>query len=160
MTPAAFDRTHSPEDDYVAWLCFRHRNDNQQPYLAVCDSDSPGAFKVYRHTADDGSLQVDYDALLKDRNLMWSVMSGGFVDEYVSGLDWSSEATDREKTLVIGNIRAFVYNFHRVIVAGYRCMLTKDFPASTRAALSDEFDRLAGQQSAGVIDGQWDEVAP
>lgn len=42
-------------DDYVAWLCFKHRHDNQQPYLIVCDSDTPGAFKVYRRHALDAA---------------------------------------------------------------------------------------------------------
>jgi hypothetical protein len=37
------------DDDYVAWMRFAHRTDNQQPYLQICDSDAEGAFKVYRH---------------------------------------------------------------------------------------------------------------
>lgn len=36
------------KSEHVAWLCFRHRADNEQPYLVICDSDVPGAFKVYR----------------------------------------------------------------------------------------------------------------
>ena len=38
------------DKEHVAWLRFRHRGDNQQPYLSVCDSDAPGAFRVYRET--------------------------------------------------------------------------------------------------------------
>ena len=38
----------SERDNYVAWLRYRHGyNDNVQ--IEVCDSDSEGAFKVYRH---------------------------------------------------------------------------------------------------------------
>ena len=41
-------------DDYIGWARWRHRGqgDNEQPYLAWCDSDAEGAFKVYRHPAD------------------------------------------------------------------------------------------------------------
>lgn len=38
----------TPRAEHVAWLCFGHRSDNHQPYLFLCDSDTPGAFKVYR----------------------------------------------------------------------------------------------------------------
>lgn len=37
--------------EHVAWLCFRHRGDNRQPYLTLCDSDTLGAFKVFRESA-------------------------------------------------------------------------------------------------------------
>ena len=47
-------------NDYVAWLCFRNRKDNQQPYLAICDSDTPGAFKVYRHPAKATGCGCDF----------------------------------------------------------------------------------------------------
>jgi hypothetical protein len=36
-------------DDYVAWLCFGHLEGGGS-YLSVCDSDTKGAFKVYRHS--------------------------------------------------------------------------------------------------------------
>lgn len=36
------------EGDHVAWLRFRKHSDNGASYLQICDSDSDGAFKVYR----------------------------------------------------------------------------------------------------------------
>lgn len=44
-----FPRPDCIQQDYVAWMCYRHRGD--QPYLVLCDSDEPGAFKVYRRKA-------------------------------------------------------------------------------------------------------------
>jgi hypothetical protein len=37
-------------ENYVAWMRFRHRADNQQPYLQICNSDDEGAFRVYRES--------------------------------------------------------------------------------------------------------------
>jgi hypothetical protein len=37
-----------PTDNYVAWLTFQHHSDNRVS-IHVCDSDTKGAFKVYRH---------------------------------------------------------------------------------------------------------------
>ncbi len=37
-------------DNYVAWLCF-DRHENGDVSIHVCDSDTKGAFKVYRHPA-------------------------------------------------------------------------------------------------------------
>jgi hypothetical protein len=34
------------EDEYIAWM--RWAGDTNHRHLALCDSDSPGAFKVYR----------------------------------------------------------------------------------------------------------------
>jgi hypothetical protein len=46
---AAKREQESPKvDNYVAWICLRHRADNGETYLKLCDSDEPGAFKVYR----------------------------------------------------------------------------------------------------------------
>lgn len=38
--------------DHVAWLRFKTGNDGRPATIHVCDSDAPGAFKVYRHPAD------------------------------------------------------------------------------------------------------------
>ena len=36
-------------DDYVAWLTFRKKDGTHSDgRIRICDSDSPGAFKVYR----------------------------------------------------------------------------------------------------------------
>jgi hypothetical protein len=36
------------DDDYVAWLCFVGATDDPRRHLKLCDSDTPGAFRVYR----------------------------------------------------------------------------------------------------------------
>lgn len=36
------------DDNYVAWLRYRHVHESASS-IHVCDSDSEGAFKVYRH---------------------------------------------------------------------------------------------------------------
>ena len=36
------------DDDYVAWLCFVGATDDPHRHLKLCDSDTPGAFRVYR----------------------------------------------------------------------------------------------------------------
>ena len=52
--------------EHVAWLRFLHRGDNQQPYLTLCDSDDPGAFKVFRESPmerlaqDRGAMCIRY----------------------------------------------------------------------------------------------------
>ena len=35
-------------DDYVCWLVWTHSADRQNNALKICDSDTPGAFRVYR----------------------------------------------------------------------------------------------------------------
>lgn len=45
------DKPASSDDDYVAWLCFRGRGD--QVWLKICNSDTPGAFKVFRQPVFD-----------------------------------------------------------------------------------------------------------
>ena len=34
--------------EHVAWLRFKKRSGSEESYLVLCDSDAPGAFKVYR----------------------------------------------------------------------------------------------------------------
>lgn len=34
--------------EHCAWLVFKRRDGSDQSYLSLCDSDTPGAFKVYR----------------------------------------------------------------------------------------------------------------
>lgn len=41
------------EDSHIAYLRFRKRSDNLQPYLVLCNSNDEGAFKVYRHTTEE-----------------------------------------------------------------------------------------------------------
>ncbi len=41
------DPISGTSEDYVAWLCWR--GDETHRHLVLCDSDSDGAFKVYRH---------------------------------------------------------------------------------------------------------------
>lgn len=36
------------DNDYIGYARWRHRGDDQQPYLSICDSDSEGSFKIYR----------------------------------------------------------------------------------------------------------------
>jgi hypothetical protein len=38
--------TEERSDDYVAWLRYVHEGERTR--IVVCDSDAPGAFKVYR----------------------------------------------------------------------------------------------------------------
>jgi hypothetical protein len=40
-------------DDYVAWLRTVGATDDLKRHLQICDSDTPGAFKVYRHAASE-----------------------------------------------------------------------------------------------------------
>lgn len=42
-------------DNYVAWLRYGKRA-NGETFIAVCDSDAQGAFKVYRGVADSAWL--------------------------------------------------------------------------------------------------------
>lgn len=53
------------------------------------------------------NLEADYETLLNDRTGLWLDLSQSSVDAYLDSLDWSDQATEREKTLVIGNVRAF-----------------------------------------------------
>ena len=40
---------YGKDNQYVGYARFRRREDNQQVYLSICDSDADGAFKIYRH---------------------------------------------------------------------------------------------------------------
>lgn len=53
-------------DNYVAWL--RNRSEGDRQWIEVCDSDSPGAFKVYRHAqaASVPSSPTDFKGPLCD----------------------------------------------------------------------------------------------
>jgi hypothetical protein len=48
------------DDNYVAWL--RWSGDEPARYLVLCDSDSPGAFRVYRHPAQPPTYPLTRDA--------------------------------------------------------------------------------------------------
>jgi hypothetical protein len=37
------------DNEYIGFARWRKREDNQQPYLSLCNSDDKGAFPVYRH---------------------------------------------------------------------------------------------------------------
>jgi hypothetical protein len=54
-------------DQYVAFLKWSGSGDNR--HLALCDSNAPEAFKVYRESALDISLSEDVDA--------WLITHGG-----------------------------------------------------------------------------------
>lgn len=41
------------ESEYVAWLYYKTGRDGRPTTIHVCDSDAEGAFKVYRHPADE-----------------------------------------------------------------------------------------------------------
>ena len=41
------------DNEYIGYARWVHREDNQQPYLSLCDSDSKGAFPIYRHPKND-----------------------------------------------------------------------------------------------------------
>jgi hypothetical protein len=51
---------------------------------------------------------------------MWLRSSTSYVENYLAQLDWSAEATDKEKTLVAGNVRAFASHFRQRLVSA-RC---------------------------------------
>lgn len=70
MCAAAADRIEalstekSEPDDYVAWLTFRKKDGTHSDgRIRICDSDSPGAFKVYRAAPISAVLEsIDEDA--------------------------------------------------------------------------------------------------
>jgi hypothetical protein len=41
-------RTVPPEDRYVAWVRYNNHDGRSATTLHLCDSDAPGAFRVYR----------------------------------------------------------------------------------------------------------------
>jgi len=45
-------------DNYVAWLRHKHHDDGKVT-IHLCDSDSPGAFKVYRHAAPPATVSEE-----------------------------------------------------------------------------------------------------
>ena len=51
-------RTVSPEDRYVAWVRFNTHDGRSATTLHLCDSDAPGAFRVYRwEDVQDGAAR-------------------------------------------------------------------------------------------------------
>lgn len=44
------------DNEYIGYARWRHREDNQQPYLSICDSDDEGAFPIYRHPKAEATL--------------------------------------------------------------------------------------------------------
>jgi hypothetical protein len=51
-------RTVSPEDRYVAWARFNTHDGRSATTLHLCDSDAPGAFRVYRwEDVQDGAAR-------------------------------------------------------------------------------------------------------
>ena len=51
-------RTVSPEDRYVAWARFNTHDGRSAATLHLCDSDAPGAFRVYRwEDVQDGAAR-------------------------------------------------------------------------------------------------------
>ena len=49
--PWATRSSARPEENYVAWLRYAGATDDPNRHLVLCDSNSPGAFKVYRWSA-------------------------------------------------------------------------------------------------------------
>lgn len=47
FTLARADSDASPDDDYIAWCTYSHHEDGTTT-ISTCDSDTKGAFKVYR----------------------------------------------------------------------------------------------------------------
>lgn len=50
---------YGTDNEYLGWARSRHRGDNGQAYLSLCDSDAEGAFKIYRHPKAQPSLPVE-----------------------------------------------------------------------------------------------------
>ena len=48
ITPESSNPNAKDDDNYVAFLCFQ-RHEEKPSTIHVCDSDTKGAFKVYRH---------------------------------------------------------------------------------------------------------------
>ncbi len=55
--------TREGQEDYIGWARWRHRGDNHQAYLSICDSDAEGAFKIYRHSQGCDGLRSQKAAL-------------------------------------------------------------------------------------------------
>ena len=44
--------------DHVAWLRYNNHNGQKPTTVHLCDSDAPGAFKVYRHPIEVAALRA------------------------------------------------------------------------------------------------------
>lgn len=46
------------DNEYIGYARWRHREDNQQPCLSLCDSDANGASPIYRRPQPDSTSEV------------------------------------------------------------------------------------------------------
>lgn len=61
---AELERMRDDTDGYVAWLCYGHSGERQ--WLKLCDSDTPRAFRVYRHKE---AIPTDFEAWADEKGI-------------------------------------------------------------------------------------------